>query len=159
MRRPPQLEQSSANPDRVLQVAQMQAPSAHNPKLLTRLKRILREMYALQKDQNPDVRFFPSEQEPGFWNVLLAGPEHTPYANFVFHMYTSFPSEYPRQPPTCRFVTPIYHCNVNADGRICHSIFDRNYSPSVSIREIFNHVFALLMTPEPKDPLDNARAA
>ena len=27
------------------------------------------------------------------------------------------------------------------------------------MRDIINHIFALLMTPEPKDPLDNARAS
>ncbi len=113
----------------------------------------------MTKDPNPDVKVFPSEEDPGFWNVLLRGSRHTPYDGYVFHLFARFPPEYPRYPPEVRFVTPLYHCNVNADGRICHSIFDRNYSPAVTFRDILNHVYALLMTPEPKDPLDSARAA
>lgn len=122
------------------------------------MKRIFRELHNLDKDPHPDVRVYPSEENSLFWNLLFKGPEGTPYSGYIFQAYATFPDEYPRQPPIFRFITPIYHCNINNDGRICHSIFDRNYSPSVTIREIMNHIFALLMTPEPKDPLDNKRA-
>ncbi len=73
----------------------MPAPSAHNPALLTKMKRIFREMYNLNKDPHPDVKFFPSKDDPSFWNVLLRGPEATPYEGFVFHLYVEFPAEYP----------------------------------------------------------------
>ena len=57
-----------------------------------------------------------------------------------------------------RFITPIYHCNINANGRICHSIFDRNYTVDTTVRMIFDCLYGLLMTPDPEDPLDNAIA-
>lgn len=47
---------------------------------------------------------------------------------------------------------------MNSQGRICHSIFDRNYSPAVTFRTIIDAVYGLILTPEPEDPLDNVIA-
>lgn len=58
-----------------------------------------------------------------------------------------------------RFITPIYHCNMNQQGRICHSVFDRNYSPALTFRQIIDCVYGLILTPEPEDPLDNVIAS
>lgn len=58
-----------------------------------------------------------------------------------------------------RFITKIYHCNINENGNICHSILQRNYSPAVSIRAILDNVYGLLLTPEPDDPIDSNIAA
>lgn len=32
-------------------------------------------MYNLNRDPHPDVKFYPSEKEPTFWNILIRGPE------------------------------------------------------------------------------------
>ncbi len=51
-------------------------------------------------------------------------------------------------------VTKVYHCNINNVGRICHNIFDRNYNAQITMRDILNAVYGLLIVPEPEDPLD-----
>ena len=71
----------------------------------------------------------------------------------------SFPLDYPQKPPELRFLTPIYHCNINSQGRVCHSILDRNYTPDTRVKQIFDCIYGLLMTPEPDDPLDNTIAS
>ncbi len=50
--------------------------------------------------------------------------------------------------------TKVYHCNINSVGRICHNIFDRNYNAQITMRDILNAVYGLLIIPEPEDPLD-----
>lgn len=47
---------------------------------------------------------------------------------------------------------------MNQQGRICHSVFDRNYSPALSFKQIIECVYGLILTPEPEDPLDNVVA-
>lgn len=47
---------------------------------------------------------------------------------------------------------------MNQQGRICHSVFDRNYSPAISFRHIIDCIYGLILTPEPEDPLDNVIA-
>ena len=48
---------------------------------------------------------------------------------------------------------------MNSQGRICHSVFDRNYSPAITFRQIVDCVYGLILTPEPEDPLDNVIAS
>ena len=83
--------------------------------------------------------------------MVMKGPEGTPYEDGAFLLYAHFPPTYPRTAPEMRFITPIYHCNVNPEGRICHSIFDRNYSVNTStVRLILDCVFGLMLEPEPE---------
>ena len=44
----------------------------------------------------------------------MIGPEDTPYAGGIYTLYIRFGEKYPLTPPEVRFVTPIYHCNINA---------------------------------------------
>lgn len=88
----------------------------------------------------------------------MKGPAETPYENGTFELYCQFGRDYPVKPPVVRFYTPIYHCNINSVGRICHNIFDRNYSADVTMREILDAVHGLLILPEAEDPLDSILA-
>jgi ubiquitin-protein ligase len=66
-----------------------------------------------------------------------------------------FPENYPETAPSVRFETPIRHCNINSYGRVCHSIFDRNYTPTIGIKAIMDLVYGLLLNPDIDDPLDS----
>ncbi|KAJ8358238.1 hypothetical protein AAFF_G00021380 [Aldrovandia affinis] len=117
-------------------------------------RRILEELKSLHCDPHPYCTVLPSESDFTFWKILMNGPPDTPYKDGAFELYCQFGDEYPLKPPLVRFLTPIYHCNVNSVGRICHNIFDRNYSAHTTMREILDAVFGLLIAPEPEDPLD-----
>lgn len=51
-------------------------------------------------------------------------------------------------------MTPIKHCNVNAYGRICHSLLDRNYTPDTTPHDVLGAIYGLLLQPETSDPVD-----
>ncbi|KAL7868966.1 hypothetical protein SRHO_G00103500 [Serrasalmus rhombeus] len=121
-------------------------------------KRILEELKSLHCDPHPYCTVLPSESDVSFWKILMQGPPETPYENGVFELYCEFGPDYPVKPPLMRFFTPIYHCNINSVGRICHNIFDRNYSAHITMREILDAVYGLLIAPEPEDPLDSILA-
>ncbi|XP_041849079.1 uncharacterized protein LOC121644894 [Melanotaenia boesemani] len=121
-------------------------------------KRILEELKSLHCDPHPFIRVFPSESDFSFWRILMQGPPDTPYEKGVFELYCQFDHDYPVKPPIVRFVTYVYHCNVNSVGRICHNIFDRNYNAHITMREVFDAVYGLLIIPEPEDPLDSILA-
>lgn len=55
----------------------------------------------------------------------MQGPPGSVYAEGTFMLYLHMEEGYPTFAPKGRFLTPIYHPNVNKHGRICHSIFDR----------------------------------
>lgn len=122
------------------------------------IKRILQELSRMTADPHPSFQVYPSEQDVSFWQIIMTGPQSTPYENGVFLLYVQFPKEYPLEAPVLRFQTPIYHCNISRDGKVCHSIFDRNWSPASPMQLVLSCVWGLLMHPEPDDPLDSAVA-
>ena len=154
---PGELKKDVTSPGRVLQRA-ANPPKGLAAPSLKRVKRILAEIAEYQRNPHPNIEIYPCEQQLDFWRLLLVGPPGTPYGSGVFLLYAKFPTNYPQVAPEIRFVTPIYHCNVNGHGKICHSVFDRNYSSDFSVRRILDCVFGLLLTPEPEDPLDSALA-
>jgi len=139
------------------QAAKMKPPSTANQKMGL-IKRVLQELQSLTKNPHPAFHIFPCEENFSFWRMLLEGPADTPYANGVFVLYVSFPDEYPAKAPEMRFITPIYHCNINRDGKICHSVFDRNWTSETSMSTVLSCVYGLLLVPEPDDPLDSTLA-
>lgn len=121
-------------------------------------KRILTDMRKLIKKPHSAVDIFPSEADIGFWKLILEGPDSTPYSKGCWILYIKFPSEYPSIPPEVRFITPIYHCNINSQGKVCHSVLDRNWSPDTSLITVFQCVYGLLLSPDVTDPLDSTNA-
>ncbi|XP_067462317.1 uncharacterized protein [Thunnus thynnus] len=131
---------------------------AKDGRFMEKDRRILEELKSLHCDPHPFFTIFPSESDFTFWRILMQGPPDTPYEKGVFELYCQFGPDYPVKPPLVRFVTQVYHCNVNSVGRICHNIFDRNYNARITMRDILDAVYGLLIVPEPDDPLDSILA-
>merc|ERR1712172_107176 len=54
-----------------------------------------------------------------------------------------------------RFITRIYHPNIDKLGRICLDILKDKWSPALQIRTVLLSIQALLSAPNPDDPLAN----
>mmetsp|Transcript_7349 Transcript_7349/g.20013 ORF Transcript_7349/g.20013 Transcript_7349/m.20013 type:complete len:90 (-) Transcript_7349:497-766(-) len=57
-------------------------------------------------------------------------------------------------PPKVRFLTKIYHPNIDKLGRICLDILKDKWSPALQVRTVLLSIQALLSAPNPEDPLD-----
>uniref|UniRef100_A0A8C8BJX9 Ubiquitin conjugating enzyme E2 T n=1 Tax=Otus sunia TaxID=257818 RepID=A0A8C8BJX9_9STRI len=52
-------------------------------------------------------------------------------------------------PPKIRFLTPIYHPNIDSAGRICLDVL----KPSLNISTLLTSIQLLMAEPNPDDPL------
>jgi ubiquitin-conjugating enzyme E2 N len=90
-----------------------------------------------------------------YFAVAIEGPDDSPYERGVFQLELFLPADYPMAPPKVRFLTKIYHPNVDKLGRICLDILKDKWSPALQIRTVLLSIQALLSAPNPDDPLDN----
>ena len=125
---------------------------------LARTKRLLQELAHYATDPHESFEIYPCEENIDLWQLILVGPENTCYEDGIFHLFIEFTDKYPSKPPNIRFITPIYHCNINQAGEVCRSILDRFYVPGLRIKKILHYVFGLLIDPAPEDPLDSVKA-
>lgn len=81
------------------------------------------------------------------------GPSDSPFQSGVFFLDIKFPPDYPFKPPQVKFLTRIYHPNINNEGGICLDILKRQWSPALTISKVLLSICSLLTDPNPDDPL------
>ncbi|KAL6941345.1 Ubiquitin-conjugating enzyme 13 [Hanseniaspora osmophila] len=118
-------------------------------------KRIIKETARLVSDPVPGITAVPNEENLRHFQVEIQGPSESPYAGGLFKLELYLPEDYPMEPPKVRFLTKIYHPNIDRLGRICLDVLKNNWSPALQIRTILLSIQALLASPNPHDPLAN----
>jgi ubiquitin-conjugating enzyme E2 N len=118
-------------------------------------RRIMKETERLEKDPVPGLSAKPHEDNLRYFDVRLEGPSETPYEGGTFKLELFLPDGYPMVPPKVRFLTKIYHPNIDKVGRICLDILKDKWSPALQIRHVLLSIGALMSTPAPDDPLAN----
>lgn len=56
------------------------------------------------------------------WEVIIFGPENSLYENGIFKGILQFPENYPDKPPKFKFISEMYHPNIDKEGNVCISI-------------------------------------
>ena len=118
-------------------------------------RRIVKETQRLLSEPAPGISATPYSDNLRYFNVIIAGPSQSAYETGIFKLELFLPSEYPMAPPKVRFLTRIYHPNIDRLGRICLDILKDKWSPALQIRTVLLSVQALLSAPNPDDPLAN----
>ncbi|KAF4215174.1 hypothetical protein CNMCM8980_008713 [Aspergillus fumigatiaffinis] len=137
-------------------------------------KRIVKETERLMAEPVPGINAVPHEDNLRYFDVSIHGPAQSPYEGLtplenivgkervsnsitggIFRLELFLPEDYPMTPPKIRFLTKIYHPNIDRLGRICLDVLKNNWSPALQIRTILLSIQALLGAPNPDDPLAN----
>lgn len=124
----------------------------------------------------PGISAVPFADNLRLFDVTIEGPSGTPFereccwtrlraatllmferarAEGVFKLELFLPDNYPMTPPKIRFLTKIYHPNVDKLGRICLDVLKDKWSPALQIRHVLLSIQALMSAPNPDDPLAN----
>eukprot|EP00919_Chromeraceae_sp_WS-2016_P001830 GHVR01004415.1.p1 GENE.GHVR01004415.1~~GHVR01004415.1.p1 ORF type:complete len:149 (+),score=35.29 GHVR01004415.1:60-506(+) len=121
-------------------------------------RRIEKETQKLAQEPPPGLRADPDRNNYRHFKVVMDGPTGTPYEAGQYKLELFLPEGYPMEPPKVRFLTKIYHPNIDKLGRICLDVLKEKWSPALQIRTVLLSIQALLSSPEPDDPLDTAVA-
>jgi ubiquitin-conjugating enzyme E2 N len=117
--------------------------------------RIVKETQRLLAEPVPNFTVQPNiKGNPRHFYCTLLGPKATPYEGGVFHLELFLPQDYPLVPLKARFMTKVYHPNIDSLGRICLDILKDKWSPALQIRTVLQSISGLLDVPEIDDPLD-----
>ncbi|XP_054432504.1 ubiquitin-conjugating enzyme E2 T [Pteronotus mesoamericanus] len=123
---------------------------------MQRASRLRRELSLLATEPPPGITCWQDTDETGLRAQIIGGA-NTPYEKGVFTLAVIVPERYPFEPPQIRFLTPIYHPNIDSAGRICLDILKLPpkgaWRPSLSIATVLASVQLLMAEPNPDDPL------
>lgn len=119
------------------------------------LKRIRRELEEL--NAAPSKHFSVYLPDPGdatHWLAKLKGPPDSLYADGEFSLSIDLSGGYPLAAPRLRFLTPIYHPNVDRPGQICLDLLQDKWSPAITISKVVESISYVLSNPMPEEPLN-----
>lgn len=116
-------------------------------------RRITTELKQLEKDPPMNCSAGPIGEDIFKWEATIIGPTETVYEGGVFKLLIHFSDRYPFKPPKIRFLTRIYHPNINSSGGICLDILKDQWSPALTISKVLLSICSLLSDPNPDDPL------
>ena len=128
-----------------------------------------RLVYELDKLMNdPDINncfgvdyFDPDVDNPDVthWQITLIPPIGSNYEGGFFKIEAKFPNDYPNIAPSMKFLTKIYHCNVEySSGHICLNSIKDKWNKKNSMEDILNHIIVLLYKQNPSSPLNSDAA-
>lgn len=110
-------------------------------------KRIIKETQRLSSDPPEGIVVTLTRSNLRYFYVSIVGPEHTCYEGGVFHLEVFLPEGYPGDAPKMRFLTKIYHSNIDKLGRINLDILRRRWSPALQIKLVLVRIQKLLEMP------------
>ncbi|TPX48504.1 hypothetical protein SeMB42_g02058 [Synchytrium endobioticum] len=121
--------------------------------------RIKSEIRKLETNPPDGITCWPDEHNIRCLLAEMEGPESTPYKGGVFKLEINLGERYPFEPPSTKFLTPIYHPNVDSQGRICLDILKGGYpkgqwKPILNVHAVLTSIQILLTEPNPDDPLE-----
>eukprot|EP00656_Telonema_subtile_P047460 TRINITY_DN5453_c0_g1_i3.p1 TRINITY_DN5453_c0_g1~~TRINITY_DN5453_c0_g1_i3.p1 ORF type:complete len:188 (-),score=36.37 TRINITY_DN5453_c0_g1_i3:356-919(-) len=122
-----------------------------------RMLRMAKELERLQFNAPHGITVWGREDSITELEANIQGPEDSPYAGGNFKLEVLIPERYPFEPPKVRFLTEIYHPNIDDGGRICLDVLKMppkgSWKPSQNVATVLTSIYLLMMEPNPEDPL------
>lgn len=120
-------------------------------------QRLSRELTKIANSPPQGICVFPKDEKLSVLEAKITGPKETPYQDGVFNLEINVPEKYPFAPPSIKFLTKIYHPNIDDNGRICLDLIKMppagNWKPTIGLEGLLIAIRMLLETPNPDDPL------
>ena len=117
-------------------------------------RRILKEIEIITDQKHtPWINVSPVRSDITHLLAGIEGPPDTPYEGGVFWIDVRFPLDFAFKPPKLRFLTRIYHPNIDRQGYICLDLLEDGWTPALTLFSILVSICSLLDDPGLTDPL------
>eukprot|EP00050_Salpingoeca_kvevrii_P007103 m.293787 g.293787 ORF g.293787 m.293787 type:complete len:237 (+) comp12874_c0_seq1:307-1017(+) len=122
------------------------------------LQRLNKELRELSRAPPETCSAEPLNGDLFRWQATIEGPPDSPFEGGIFDLSIIIPQRYPYKPPKVKFVTKVYHPNINNQGIICLDILYENpwsgdgWSPALNIARVLLSISVLLANPNPNHP-------
>ncbi|KAA6388617.1 MAG: putative Ubiquitin-conjugating enzyme E2 36 [Streblomastix strix] len=124
------------------------------------LRRIQTDIRGFERDKPWGIEITPHEENIRYFDATIQGPPGSPFEGGIFKLEIFFTETYPFEPPKVRFLTKMYHPNVNKIGQICLDILkDSAWTAAMQIRTVLLSIQVLMQQWNLDDPLDETIAA
>ncbi|XP_062314278.1 ubiquitin-conjugating enzyme E2 T isoform X2 [Osmerus eperlanus] len=124
---------------------------------MQKISRLKRELQLLTTEPPPGIMCWQTEGQMDDLRAHIIGGSGTPFEGGVFLLEIKVPERYPFEPPQIRYLTPIYHPNIDNAGRICHDALKLPpkgaWKPSLNIPTVLTFLQLMMAEPNPDDPL------
>jgi ubiquitin-conjugating enzyme E2 D/E len=146
----------------------LQAQNSQSPRFLRVYREVLNtggHVHSKRVGAGLEYKFSPSKFEHKSARLIgtlpfrdlkaratIEGPPQSPYKGGIFHLIVHWPNEYPYRPFEIRFLTKVYHPNIDHQGVICMDLLGQ-WSPSLSLPSILECINSMLSDPQCDDPL------
>ena len=100
-------------------------------------KRLQKEIQRLKRNKQPDgisINVNPNNLRHFFIKIETA--KESLYAGQIFEIEMFITNKYPMKPPKARFLTKIYHPNVDKIGRICLDVLKDKWTPALTVSRL-----------------------
>lgn len=122
------------------------------------LRSLSNRFNSMQSDPPNGVSAAPTKDDIMKWTAVMFGPEGTIWEGGTFQLEVTFTEEFPTKPPHVRFLNPMFHPNIYANGEICLDILQNQWSPIYDIAAILTSIQSLLCDPNPNSPANSEAA-
>ena len=100
------------------------------------------------------------------WEVTIPGPKDSPFEGGKFKVKISIPDDYPNSPPSCYFLTKVFHPNISFQtGSICVNFLKKpengipdeghSWTNKKTICDVVVSLYVLLKQPNQISPLNS----
>lgn len=110
------------------------------------LKRLQKELVAIQKNPVQSISTTPNENNLLEWHYVIEGPKDTVYEGGYYHGILRFPKDYPYKPPSILMLTKNGRFRQNF--RLCLSMSDyhpETWNPMWSVASILQGLLSFMV--------------
>ena len=118
-------------------------------------KRLKKELEQLTDSQDEYIQLDVAGEDWLKWICTIRGPPSSPFEDYVFHLSVDVSERYPIEPPRIRFLTKIFHPNVDFNsGEICLDVLKSTWSPAWSLQSACRAIQSIMSEPNADSPLN-----